>query len=248
MCVDCTAWVNPPYTFPTNVGGKCAIQTTTQLSPGTPLPPSVWPYTAGKYVWAQGNSTGDVDQLMSADVSPAGYLRNITCLSCDNPNAPPLDRYKQHVSLRPQGDWILLDIEDPDGPMINQSSSIQLQVERNNGYWSNLWVTTPDGSRWYKLTNFTAPASSPGAKGILDPMWSPNGKLIAFAETYKAPDAANRQGYWNLYVANFEVNNSTGVPYRANLTKIDYPGDVFMRRRPSPRMALSCWYSRSHPE
>lgn len=225
ICSGCTVYEDPPYTFPTTVSGPCDVESAAKLGNSTLLPPSQWPYTDDKYVWSVGYSTGGVDQLLSATVAPNGSYQNETCLSCNNPSAPALDLFKIKPSLRPQGDWILLDVENPGSPTINQSSSIQLQVDRNNGYFANLWVTNTSGSRWYELTNFTAPAGTE-AEGILSPTWSPNGDMVAFSETYKAPDQANLQGYWNEYVASFEVSNS-GVPYLANVTSIDYPGDVF---------------------
>jgi len=63
--------------------------------------------------------------------------------------------------------------------------------------------------------------------GILAPNWSPDGTMVAFSETYKAPDQANLQGYWHFYIANFGVNSTTGAPYLYNVTNIDPPGDVF---------------------
>jgi Tol biopolymer transport system component len=130
--------------------------------------------------------------------------------------------------LRPQGDWILLRVEGAGGPLINQSSTAQLQVIRNNGYYSNLWVTNPAGSQWYQLTQFTAPpGGNPGAYGELGPQWSPDGTMVMFSETYEAPDQANLQGYWHLYLANFAVDSATGVPSFSNVTDITLPGDVF---------------------
>jgi Tol biopolymer transport system component len=119
-------------------------------------------------------------------------------------------------------------VEGADGPVINQASTQELQVVRNNGYYSNLWVTTPDGSAWYQLTQFTAPpGGNPGAYGELNPQWSPDGTMVMFSETYQAPDQANLQGYWHLYLANFTVDGATGVPSFSNVTDISLPGDVF---------------------
>lgn len=194
------------------------------------LPPKSWPSIANKRVWTVGypNPGTDVDQLLLGDVAPDGSLRNAQCLSCNNPSAPPVNRFKHFAKLRPQGDWILLDVENPNGPVINQQSPPILQVERNNGYWTNLWITTPDGSKWYQLTHFSPPpGGNPGAVGMLNPMWSSDGKMVGFPETYKPPDSTNLQGYWKLYVADFVVDKSTGVPSLANVRDISYPGDVF---------------------
>lgn len=230
VCAGCTLWTKPPYTFPKSATGNCAIASMTRVSDAMPLPPKDWHYSANKQAWTIGypDRQTDVDQLLLADVAPDGSLRNRKCLSCSNPKAPPENRFKHFAKVRPQGDWILLDVENPNGPVITQGSPQPLQVQRNNGYWTNLWVTSLDGSKWYQLTKFTAPpGGSPGAVGMLNPMWSPDGTMVAFPETYKAPDAANRQGYWKLYVGNFEVNAKTGVPSLANLRDISYPGDVF---------------------
>jgi uncharacterized protein (TIGR03437 family) len=229
-CAGCAAYTNPPYTFPQTVSGNCAVASMTRVGDSMLFPPKTWPYTANKEVWAAGypDPDTDVDQLLIADVAADGSLQNTTCLSCNNPNAPPQDSYKHFQTMRPQGDWILLDVEDPDGPVITQQSSQQLQVIRNNGYWTNLWVTTPDGSRWYQLTHFTAPpGGNPGAVGMLNPRWSADGNSVIFPETYQAPDPANLQGYWRFYIASFSVDASTGIPSLSNYRNIGYPGDVF---------------------
>jgi Tol biopolymer transport system component len=191
--------------------------------------PSEWSYPGGKKVWTSGypDTSTDVAQLMIADVGPQGQTENTTSLSYNNPAAPPNNQFKWSASMRPQGDWILVEVESANGPTITQQSSQQLQVERNNGYWTNLWVTNTTGTEWYQLTNFSAqPGQPPGAFGFLDPQWSPDGTRIAFPETYGAPTPSNLQGYWNMYVADFSVNSS-GVPSLTNTQTIDYPGDVF---------------------
>jgi uncharacterized protein (TIGR03437 family) len=227
-CAGCTAYANPPYSFPADVvAGNCSVASLTRVSSSTLLPPTSWSYTANMHVWTAGypDVTTDVDQLLIATVAPDGTMGNTTCLSCTS-TAPSQDLYKHSAKLRSQGDWILLDVENSDGPVITQQSSQQLQVQRNNGYWSNLWVTNIDGSQWYQLTNFNAPSDSPGAVGMLNPLWSPDGTMVIFPATYQAPSPPNLQGFWTLYVANFGVNSS-GVPYLYNYRNITYPGDIF---------------------
>ena len=227
-CAGCTAYTNPPYSFPADVvDGNCSVASVTRVTNSTPLSPTSWPYTASMQVWTAGypDPDTDVDQLLIAPVAPDGTLGSTICLSCTS-SAPSQELFKHSAKLRSQGDWILLDVENADGPVITQQSSQQLQVQRNNGYWSNLWVTNTDGSQWYQLTNFTAPADSPGSVGMLNPLWSPDGTMVIFPETYQAPSGPNLQGYWTLYVANFGVNSS-GVPYLYNYRDITYPNDVF---------------------
>ena len=181
VCTGCTLYNNPPYTFPANGTGACAISSLKKVT-STLLPPGIWAYTVGKEVWSAGypDPNTDVDQLLIADIAPDGSLQNTTCLSC-TPGAPPQDRFKKFETIRPQGDWILLDVENPDGPVITQQSTQQLQVIRNNGYYTNLWVTALDGSKWYQLTHFTAPpGGNPGAVGMLNPTWSADGNMVFF--------------------------------------------------------------------
>lgn len=179
-------------------------------------------------VWTTGypNRSTDVEQLMIGKVGPRGAVTDTRSLSYRNPKAPPEDRYKVSAALRPQGDWILLDVENPDGPVVTQQSPENLQVARNNGYYSNLWVTNVSGTKWYQLTHFTGPPDHPGAVGMLQPLWSPDGKEIAFPEAYQAPDAQHRQGFWHFYLADFSVNGS-GVPQLTHIRNISYPDDVF---------------------
>ena len=223
-CAGCGQYANPPYTFTSQGFGACGVSSVTTAGP---LTPGAWPTVNGKRVYAQQATSANVDQLYIADVASNGTLQNQTCLSCASPPAPPLDRYKNAPLLRPQGDWILVRVEGADGPVINDSSPPNQQVVRNNGYYANLWAVSPDGSRWYQLTQFSAPPGSvPGAYGELNPMWSPDGSMVAYAETYQAPDLANRQGYWHLFLANFSVDGN-GVPSFSNTTDISLPGDVF---------------------
>jgi uncharacterized protein (TIGR03437 family) len=227
-CAGCTEFTNPPYTFTSAPAGVCTVTSVTPVSSGTLLPPGIWPTANGKKVYTQQATSANVDQVFIANVAADGSLQSPTCISCTSPPAPPNDRYKNTPVLRPQGDWILVRVEGADGPVINQSSAANLQILRNNGYYGNLWVTTPDGSKWYQMTNFTAPPEgNPGAYGELDPRWSPDGTMVMFSETYQAPDAANLQGYWHLYLANFSVDATTGVPSFSNLTDLSLPGDVF---------------------
>lgn len=228
-CAGCTVYAHPPYTFAPVTTGACGVKSATEVGATFAQPPSQWPSTADKRVWAAGypDPATDVNQLMVGDVTAGGQLTDTTSLSYDNPAAPTPQRYKVFPELRPQGDWILVDVENADGPVVTQQSPQHLQVIRNNGYYSNLWVTNVTGTKWFQLTHFSAPAGgSPGAVGILDPQWSPDGRQIAFPETYKAPDAAHRQGFWNFYLADFTVS-ATGVPRLTDTRKIDYPGDVF---------------------
>jgi uncharacterized protein (TIGR03437 family) len=227
-CAGCTQYTDPPYTFATQVSGACDVTSVAEASPGALYPPSSWPYTAGKTVYVQQATSANVDQLYIADVASDGTLQDQICLSCASPSAPPIDRYKNSPTLRPQGDWILMRVEGANGPVINQSSTTELQVIRNNGYYANLWVTNTDGSQWYQLTQFIAPpGGNPGAYGELGAQWSPDGTMVMFSETYAAPDQANLQGYWHLYIANFSVDSTTGVPSFSNVTDISLPGDVF---------------------
>ena len=60
------------------------------------------------------------DRLYIAQVASDGTRTNPTCLSCTQTN-PPVTTYKNAASLRPQGDWIMVRVEDASGPVISQS-------------------------------------------------------------------------------------------------------------------------------
>ena len=231
-CSGCSVYDHPPYSFPQVTTGACGIAGTTKVTDTdrSEESPGSWPYVDDKEVWSAPypDPETDVYQLMIANVGPSGQQVDPRGLSADNPAAPPEDRYKVGPPrIRPEGDWILVAVEDPDGPVVTSQSNPSLHAIRNNAYYTNLWVTNISGTRWYKLTDFTAPpGESPGAFGVQNAQWSPNGDQIVFSEPYRAPDPSHEQGYRDFYVAGFSVNRS-GVPRLTEMTKIDYPGDVF---------------------
>ena len=72
----------PTYTFPMETTGLCGIASITSFSPGTLLPPSLWPYTAGKEAYSLAYPTpSGVQQLLLADVAPDRSLQNKIRLS-----------------------------------------------------------------------------------------------------------------------------------------------------------------------
>jgi Tol biopolymer transport system component len=176
----------------------------------------------------------------------------ISCYPDAGTGAPDVWRFKYKPQMRAQGDWILVAVEDgttllPDGgseaaPFITSCSpltGIGGQVMRNNGYYTDLWAVKPDGSQWVQLTSAASfPDAGTGLTGILGPHWSPDGTKIVLSRSYQAPDTCrgtppddactdanpNIQGYWLLYIAEF---NPGPPPAITSFTNITLANDVF---------------------
>ena len=276
-CPNCPIYSAPPYDASTALSAACTVTRTEPLTAAGPLAPAEWPavYQPRAAAWPSSavaaqlttvgaDSSPDCDagvtatsdplaaeQLYVSQIDSSGSPISKTCLSCSpdaGSNAPDVWRYKIKPSMRPQGDWILVGVEDatttfPNGgdnptPFITQCSPLNLQVVRNNGYYTSLWVVTPDGSQWVQLTNPSMFKSKDGASGILAPSWSPDGTKIVISETYQAPDKCpgpapddsctdtnpNLQGYFELYIADFTAGTTPSV---SGLTDITLANDVF---------------------
>jgi hypothetical protein len=90
------------------------------------------------------------------------------------------------------------------------------------GWYNNVWIASPDGGTWNQLTDF--PMSATVAAGVLQPVVSPDGSRIAFAQLI-GDDAAGRAAYaarqivlgsnpfgiWRLTIGEFTSNSVAGT-------------------------------------
>jgi Tol biopolymer transport system component len=278
-CPNCRLFPSPPSAEDTPLSSACQITSIQPYSGAPPLTPAGWPANYGARVpgWPSnavaatveaiasdrspdcdagidaGSDPLAADQLFVTQVDANGASISTTCLSCypdAGSNAPDVWRYKKLPSMRPQGDWILVGVEDatsayPNGgsnptPFITQCSPLSLQVVRNNGYYTSLWVVKPDGSQWVQLTTPSMfPTQGDGISGFLAPRWSPDGTKIVISKTYNSPDKCpgpapddactdtnpNLQGYWDLYVAQFNPGPPPSITIP--MTNVTLANDVF---------------------
>jgi Tol biopolymer transport system component len=114
-------------------------------------------------------------------------------------------------------------IFDPSGKFIIFISEEPQHMLRNNrtlgdpglGMFCNLWATTPDGSRFWRLTNIpirkTISESVP-VVGIVNPHFSADGSTLVWTERYGK--GSGSWGLWRVRSAEFTVRN--GVPSLQN--------------------------------
>jgi Tol biopolymer transport system component len=93
------------------------------------------------------------------------------------------------------------------------------------GSYSDLWVTTADGSRAWKLTDVPADRDH----GTIIPEFSPDGRLVEWTERTAAGKVLNPDrfaGYWVIKVADFNVAPD-GTPSVSDSRTVSPPGDAF---------------------
>jgi Tol biopolymer transport system component len=123
----------------------------------------------------------------------------------------------------PTNHWIVVVGEAETHPGSRRPISQDMIFELQNGYWSNMYVTTVDGQHWYQLTHFSA---NQGAFGVIAPHFSRDGKQITWGQASRAPTRAQIYGQWQLKVADFVVDAS-GVPSLQNIRTYTGPGGHF---------------------
>jgi Tol biopolymer transport system component len=87
------------------------------------------------------------------------------------------------------------------------------------GGYSDLWVSTANGSRAWRLTNMPVGNDD----GVLLPQFSPNGKLLEWTQKLQGPGGTID---WSLKLAHFQVN-AAGVPYLTDIRTIAPGGSAY---------------------
>jgi len=162
-------------------------------------------------------------------IRPDGSGR--VCLSCRLRSGSPLvDRQKGHGFWHPSGRYIILQAEMDYHFGVPYTRGL---ATPGRGWWNNLYVVTPDGRRWYRLTNYS---NTSKVEGVLIPRFSPDGTRVFWAKLVAPPDdpddwddpydpVVNPMGHWRLYIADFVVDQSG--PRLKNVRDITPPGGVF---------------------
>ncbi len=93
------------------------------------------------------------------------------------------------------------------------------------GSYSDLWVSTADGSRAWQLTDVPADKDH----GTIIPEFSPDGRLLEWTERTAAGKVLNPDrfaGFWVIKVANFDVAQD-GTPSLSDIRTVSPAGDAF---------------------
>ena len=142
------------------------------------------------------------------------------CITCTaRPNSPAAKRHKLQPSWHPSGKWIVLagEREDYKKPLISTPQLIEGWVQ--SGLWVNIYITRPDGSKWYRLSDF----GEGRADGFTGVPFTPDGTKAVWAQIVDGNIFANTFGRWELILADFR-EDSSGVPSFTNLRNITPAG------------------------
>lgn len=154
-----------------------------------------------------------------------GYgAENVTCITCTQvTGGPRVDRQKMMVSIHPSGEWIALGIEADNHDLWWLPQSWQIGFMQS-GVWLNIWMTTPRGDRWYKLTDFK-PENGP-SNGFVGTGFINGGTTAMWSEIVDGNVLVNKFGVWRLLVADFVVRD--GVPTFENKRDITPPDALWV--------------------
>jgi hypothetical protein len=152
------------------------------------------------------------------------------CLTCtQKPGGPSVRVHKGVPHWHPSGRFIFLQVEEEEHPGNRDLS------QPGSGMFNDIWVTTPDGERWWRLTD----GSRNRQHGLLFPVPSRDGKKLVWAERYarqknpvktllslkRGKPTKDVWGYWRMKVADIEID--AGRPQLRNIEPIELEGATF---------------------
>ena len=176
-------------------------------------PPVSWSPDGSRYFLNQ-EDKNDIFQLYVGQRGDKGP----TCVtSAQVPGGPRPDRHKYMANWHPSGKWIVIGVERV------EHSEMWLPAFLRKGWvecgmWMDIYATTPDGSRWYKLADTTG-----GFTGV---PFTADGKLGVWAVAVGSPVAYPMFGLWKLKLGEFVEKD--GVPSFKNVKDISPPGAVWL--------------------
>ena len=136
----------------------------------------------------------------------------VSCITCtQRPGGPKPERFKMQPRWHPSGRWIVLPVERDKyrPPPILGWSRKYVEGQLRNGLWTNMYAVSPDGERWFRLTDFNdTPAGTPN--GFAGPAFTPDGKTAVWSQIVDGNVFVYTFGRWELISATFEERN--GVP------------------------------------
>jgi Tol biopolymer transport system component len=121
----------------------------------------------------------------------------------------------------PSGQWIELAGEMPNYDPPTLPSILLGWLE--SGLGMNIYMTSPDGSQWYQLTQFVSSQPPNGFTGVA---FTPDGTKGVWAQIINGDILVYPFGQWQLIQADFQQVN--GVPSFTNLTNITPAGAAWI--------------------
>ena len=177
-------------------------------------PPVCWSPDGSRYL-VNREDQNDVFQLY---VGKRGDKEPACVSSLQVPGGPRPDRHKYMASWHPSGKWIILGVEKAEHdnmwwPQFLRKGMVEC------GIWLDIYATTPDGTRWYKLAETTG-----GFTGV---PFTADGKLGAWAKIVDGNIIAYPAfGLWKLMLGEFVEEN--GVPSFKNVKDVSPPSAVWL--------------------
>ncbi len=178
----------------------------------------------GLVVWSPNHQQYVVNKPDAAGIFQL-YVGNAgadpVCITCtQQPNGPAPNLHKLQPHWHPSGQWIVLagEMDNFQPPLISTPALILGWLEC--GLWMNIYMTRPDGSEWYQLSNFGT--SQQPANGFTGVAFTPDGTKAVWAQIVNGNFWQYLFGKWQLIQADFQENN--GVPSFTNLTDITPAG------------------------
>jgi len=202
------------YRGPVSRGAPPAAQAMTPIIKPLKEPPVAWSPDGSHYM-VNKEDQNDIFQLY---VGRRGD-KDPTCVTgVAVPGGPRPDRHKYMASWHPSGKWIVLGVERAEHDNMWVPKGLRKGwVEC--GIWLDIYATTPDGTRWYKLSE-----TKGGFTGV---PFTADGKVGAWAEIMDGNVIAHPHfGLWKLMLGDFVEEH--GIPAFKNMRNISPPGAVFL--------------------
>ena len=174
----------------------------------------VWSPTGKQYLVNQPDASG----IYQIYVGTAGG--NLACISCTQVSTGPAPNlHKMQPRWYPTGDWIVLAVEMSNFQPPALATPQLILGWLQSGIWCNIWITKPDGSQWFQLSNFGQQQTADGFTGVA---FTSDGSTAVWAQIINSNFLEYLFGQWRLIQADFQVNG--GVPSFSNLRDITPAG------------------------
>ncbi len=217
------SWWNPVVTSSTTYNG--VKDASVVYGPNCDVTDATFLGNGGAADWSINNrlvytalDSGNHSQVYTSN--PDGS--NVNCLTCSNiPDGPRANRNKFNPMWDPTGQYIVMQVELPNDPLSWLNTYPTYQELQLNGLWTDMWVSSADGSQWSKLTSTLTTRSD----GVLMPVFSHDRSMVMWSRLMKSADSTAQFGTWQLQLANFSI--AGGVAKLSNVRDITPPGGLF---------------------